>query len=91
MAIIDYLDVTSMRYATLTLSAKALIPVLSTLADKKTGLIPSHYSKLDTIAAFTGVSYNATRNGLQLLHDTSRIFLSIVKGLHYSSTSWTEL
>lgn len=80
MAIIDYLDVTSMRYAALTLPAKALIPVLATLADKKTGLIPPHHSKLDAIAAFTGISYNATRAGLQVLHDTNRISLSIVKG-----------
>ena len=80
MAIIDYTDVISLQYAQLSLPAKALIPVLATLADKKTGLIPPHHSKVKTLAAFVGIGYNATRAGLQILHDTNRISLSIVQG-----------
>lgn len=80
MAIIDYTDIHSLRYAKLTLPAKALIPVLATISDKTTGLVPSEHSKLNYIAALTGMSYNATREGLQLLHDTKRIDFSIVQG-----------
>ena len=80
MAIIDYSDVTSLRYAQLTPSAKALIPVLATLSDKKTGLLAAYHSKLTTLASFAGISYNATRAALQVLHDTNRISLDIVHG-----------
>ena len=80
MAIIDYTDVISLRYAQLSLPAKALIPVLATLADKKTGLLPERQSKLDVLAAFAGISRNATREALQVLHNTKRISLSLVHG-----------
>jgi len=76
MAIIDYDDVTSLRYARLTLTAKALIPVLATLADKNTGLLPERHSKLDTLAAFAGISRRATSDALDKLHKTKRISLT---------------
>ena len=67
-------------YAKLSPSAKVLIQVLDALANKETGLIPAHHSKLDTLAAFAGISRNATRTALQLLHDTNLISLSTTQG-----------
>lgn len=80
MAIIDYDDITSMRFATLNLPAKALIPVLATISDKETGLVPSRLSKLGYIAGLTGISIRATQDALQELHDTNRISLTRVHG-----------
>lgn len=80
MAIIDYSDVLNLGYAKLSLPAKALIPVLATLADKKTGLLPERFSKLDTLATFAGISRRATQIALQLLGDTKRISISLVHG-----------
>ena len=80
MAVIDYNDVTSLRYAQLSLSAKALIPVLATLADKHSGLLPERLSKIKALAAFAGISPKSTRTALQVLHDTSRISLATSKG-----------
>jgi hypothetical protein len=80
MAVIDYSDVTSLRYAKLSPSAKALIPVLATLADKQSGLLPQRFSKLQVLATFAGISPRSTGPALQKLHDTKRISLSITHG-----------
>jgi hypothetical protein len=80
MAIIDYTDILSGTYANLSLPAKALIPVLATLADKITGLLPKRHSKLEQLAKFAGISPRATQTALTLLHETDRIILTKIQG-----------
>lgn len=80
MAIIDYSDVLNLGYAKLSLPAKALIPVLATLADKTTGLLPQRFSKLNVLATFAGISRSATQAALLLLDKTKRISYSRAQG-----------
>lgn len=80
MAIIDYSDILNLGYAKLSLPAKALIPVLATLADKNTGLLPQRFSKLDVLATFTGISRSAIQQALLLLDKTKRISYSPLHG-----------
>jgi hypothetical protein len=80
MAIIDYSDVTSGRYAKLTLSAKALIPVLATIADKETGIISPPRNKIDYISKLAGISRKSTWSALELLSKTKRISYTKIHG-----------
>lgn len=97
MAIIDYADVRSLRYAKLTPSAKALIPVLATLADNVTGRLSRKDSKIHTLKTYTGISRNSIRSGLRKLAKSKIISLERSQGqtaeitylpiTHYSATN----
>jgi len=73
MAVIDYHGVRSGAYAKLTLSAKALIPVLATLADNVTGTLTSKESKINNLKELTGISRNAVRSALKNLAKSKQI------------------
>lgn len=80
MAIIDYADVRSLRYAKLTPSAKALIPVLATLADNVTGQLSKNDSKINTLKTYAGLSRTATRAALRKLKKSKIISLEHSQG-----------
>lgn len=74
MAIIDYSLIRSGKYSSLSPSAKALIPVLSTLCDNFTGAIPEKDSKARVLASYAGISIRSVQDALlELSGDTYKI------------------
>lgn len=80
MAYIDYHDVRSGVFAKLSLPAKALIPVLSTLADKETAQLTKNDSKLPALQAISGMGRNPVRAGLRNLEKHKQISLTTTPG-----------
>lgn len=80
MAYIDYHDVRSGAFAKLSLPAQALIPVLSTLADKETAQLSRDDSKLPALQIICGMGRNTVRSGLRNLEKHKQISLTAKKG-----------
>lgn len=80
MAYIDYHDVRSGAFAKLSLPAQALIPVLSTLADKETAQLSKDDSKLPALQTICGMGRNTVRSGLRNLEKHKQISLTAKKG-----------
>lgn len=80
MAIIDYNSIHSGAYAKLSLSAKALIPVLSTLCDDWSGALSPEDSKHARLAALSGLSVKSVKRALPALAATDIISIVTQSG-----------